>query len=150
MKLIINLKNEIHKIYPDIEGTYILSNNKATTNHHHHHDFEKKSAQQHKRWLQENGINVIWYDKDNNSWNIGDKDNMDTGNCKLRSAEAIDTNKEPCDIKKWEYFEPLGFDWVSTSSDVGIQGMNIDFTTIIFKIYLKNTYKLLTFVNVIF
>ena len=142
MKLIINVKNEIHKLYLDIEGTYILLSN---------NDFEKKSARQHTRWIQENGINAIWYDKDNNSWNIGDKGNIGTEKCKLRSAEAIDTNKEPCDIKKWEYFEPLGFDWVSTSSNVVIQGTNIDFTTLIFKkLYLKNIHKLFTYVNVIF
>ena len=109
MKLIVNLKNEIRKLYLDVEGTYVLS----TTNH----DFENSAR---KIWMQENGINAIWYHKETNSWNIGDKGNIgNTNECKLK-AENID-NTDPCEVKEWQYFERMGFEWVA-SRDVVIQG----------------------------
>ena len=118
MKFIVILKNEIKKFYLDVEGTYVLTTNG---------DFENADENR-KNWMQENGINAIWFDKENNSWNIGDKGNIGTDKCKIK-AEAIDANKEPCEIKEWKYFEDLGFEWV-TSKDVVIQGIQVLYSTI--------------------
>ena len=62
----------------------------------------------------------IRYDQENDSWNIGDLNNLGSrsNRCILKSDDI--NNKLPHEIKEWEYFSESGGEWV-VSNFVKIQ-----------------------------
>ena len=67
-------------------------------------------------WIQDQGSNAIWYDKD--SWNIGDKEHLGTSNCSLYSTK---NTKRPEEATTWMYAKNGG--WLPTSNIFGSLSM---------------------------
>ena len=51
-------------------------------------------------WIHVQGSKAIWYDKEDKSWNIGDKKNLGTSTCSLYSTQ--NTNR-PEEATAWIY-----------------------------------------------
>ena len=52
-------------------------------------------------WLQENGIDAIWYDKQGH-WNIGFKSSL--GQTKAKATSSISQSKLPHELTPWKYY----------------------------------------------
>ena len=109
MKLFISFKNEasITENYSNLEGNYILAS-----------DLKYVNGKEY--WIQENECHAIWYDKENDSWNVGVINNLGSrSNRCILKTDATD-NKLPHEIKEWDYFSGSGGGWV-TSTFVKVQ-----------------------------
>ena len=69
-------------------------------------------------WIQVQGSNAIWYDKENNSWNIGDKEDLGTSTCSLYSTK---NTKRPEEATTWMYSKDG--EWLPTSNIFGSTSM---------------------------
>ena len=69
-------------------------------------------------WIQVQGSNAIWYDEEDSSWNIGDKEDLGTSTCSLYS---IKNTKRPEQATKWKYVNNDD-EWMSTSNIFGSSG----------------------------
>ena len=72
-------------------------------------------------WIQVQGSNAIWYDND--SWNIGDKENLGTSTCSLYSTK---NTKRPEEAITWKYWN--NGEWMPTSNIFGSSSMYLIFT----------------------
>ena len=70
-------------------------------------------------WIHVQGSKAIWYDKEDKSWNIGDKKNLGTSTCSLYSTNDA---KRPEEATKWKYRNDDG-EWKSTSNIFRSLGM---------------------------
>ena len=70
-------------------------------------------------WIQVQGSNAIWYDKEHNSWTIGRKENLGTSTCSLYSTK--DT-KRPEEATTWMYGND-DREWLPTSNIFGSTSM---------------------------
>ena len=71
IELIVTLTNEVKN--PSIEGTYLNPNSESKNQ-----DWKSNPLKINGRsyWIQDNGLNAIWFDKKINQWNIGEKEKI--------------------------------------------------------------------------
>ena len=70
-------------------------------------------------WIQVQGSNAIWYDKENKNWKIGPKEYLGTSTCFLYSTK---NTKRPEEATTWKYFTKDG-KLLPTSNIFGSLGM---------------------------
>ena len=85
MKLIVTLKGEAEEFQPARAGIYVLSPKPVNGKSH---------------WLQDPGPNAIWFDKENESWNIGNQDG--TGGS-VAGIASFDKVASPQKATNWQY-----------------------------------------------
>ena len=73
-------------------------------------------------WIHIQGSNAIWYEKENNSWYIGDKKDLGTSTCGLHSTK---NTKSPEEATTWKYFNKDNDEWRSTLNIFGSASMYI-------------------------
>ena len=85
VELIVTLANNVRIKYPSIEGTYLNPNSESKNQ-----DWKSNPLKINGRsyWIQDNGLNAIWFDKKINQWNIGEKENLgrDQNYSKIKST----------------------------------------------------------------
>ena len=85
VELIVTLANNVRIKYPSIEGTYLNPNSESKNQ-----DWKSNPLKINSRsyWIQDNGLNAIWFDKKINQWNIGEKENLsrDQNYSKIKST----------------------------------------------------------------
>ena len=70
-------------------------------------------------WIQVQGSNAIWYDKEFKHWKIGPKEKLGTSSCSLYSTK---NTKRPEEATTWKY-SYKDREWMSTSNIFGSSGM---------------------------
>ena len=85
LKLTVELKGEAKDAQSSKVGLYILGTKEVNGRSH---------------WLQDSGVNAIWYDKANGDWNIGSKDKIGSDISGIYSTVDV---AGPQEAKKWKY-----------------------------------------------
>ena len=83
--MIVTLKGEAEEIQPARAGIYVLSPKPVNGQSH---------------WLQDSGTNAIWFDNENDNWNIGPQDNLGTTIAAIVSYENV---ASPMKATTWHY-----------------------------------------------
>ena len=84
-KLIVELKGAAKDIHSSTGGIYILRSNQVNSKAH---------------WIQNGGLNALWYDKDHGDWSIGDIGNLGSATVKIYSP---DNSVGPLEATIWKY-----------------------------------------------
>ena len=84
----VTLQGEAKKHQSKREGHYILQTDPVN---------EKPS------WIQENGVNAIWYDKENGDWSIGPKTDLGGTVAAIYSPDDVG---DPLQALTWKYWSP--------------------------------------------
>ena len=85
LKLIVTLKGEAKVVQFNSPGIYVLGPNAVNGKSH---------------WLQDPGPNAIWFDKENESWNIGNQDGIGGSIAGLTSFDKV---ASPQKASTWQY-----------------------------------------------
>ena len=92
MKLIVELKGKAKDAQGNKAGLYLLGPNEVNGKSH---------------WLQDSGINAIWYDKPNGNWKIGIQKNIGSDFSGLKTSEDV---AGPQEATTWQYYS--GGKWI--------------------------------------
>ena len=83
--MIVTLKGEAKVVQFNSPGIYVLGPNAVNGKSH---------------WLQDSGTNAIWFDNENDNWNIGPQDNLGTTIAGIVSYENV---ASPMKATTWHY-----------------------------------------------
>ena len=103
----VKLKGEAKDAQGSKAGLYILGPNEVNGKSH---------------WLQDSGINAIWYDKPNGNWKIGIQKNIGSEVSGLKTSKDV---AGPQEATTWKYVATIydnvysGDNWI-TSDDISV------------------------------
>ena len=83
--MIVTLKGEAKVVQFNSPGIYVLGPNAVNGKSH---------------WLQDSGPNAIWFDKEKESWNIGNQDGIGGSVAGLTSFDKV---ASPQEASTWQY-----------------------------------------------
>ena len=85
MKLIVTLQGEAKVVQFNSPGIYVLGPNAVNGKSH---------------WLQDPGPNAIWFDKEKESWNVGNQDGIGGSVAGIASFDKVTS---PQKATNWQY-----------------------------------------------
>ena len=95
-KIIVTLLGAVKKDNSSKGGIYILQTNYVSNNKH---------------WLQQEGSNALWYNKNNQKWNIGGIENLGSDISGIISDKSIG----PLEATSWKYWSCIEHIWIEAT-----------------------------------